>query len=122
MLDHIGFPVRDLAKTRAFYTAALAPFGIGVVKESPGGIGFGKAGRPQLWFGSDPPPPRGIHLALAAANRTEVLEFYAAAMAAGATDNGAPGLRPRYHPNYYAAFVLDPDGNNVEAVCHNPED
>jgi catechol 2,3-dioxygenase-like lactoylglutathione lyase family enzyme len=122
MLDHIGFIVSDLTKTRAFYMAALAPFGIGVVMESPGGIGFGKAGRPQLWFGSDRSPPRGIHLAFAAADRAQVRAFYAAAIAAGATDNGAPGLRPHYHPNYYGAFVLGPDGHNIEAVCHNPED
>ena len=122
MFDHIGFPVSDLARTRAFYTAALAPLGIGVVMESPAGIGFGEAGKPQLWFGNHASPPGGIHLAFAAANRAEVRAFYAAALAAGAIDNGAPGLRPHYHPNYYGAFVLDPDGHNVEAVCHNPED
>jgi catechol 2,3-dioxygenase-like lactoylglutathione lyase family enzyme len=122
MFDHIGLPVRDLAKTRTFYSAALAPLGIGVVMESPGGIGFGKLGRPQLWFGSHSSPPSGIHLAFSTANRAEVRAFHAAALAAGATDNGAPGLRPHYHPNYYGAFVLDPDGHNVEAVCHSPED
>jgi catechol 2,3-dioxygenase-like lactoylglutathione lyase family enzyme len=122
MFDHIGFPVRDPAKTRAFYTAALAPLGIGVAMEFPGVIAFGKPGRPQLWFGGQASPPTGLHLAFTAANRAEVRAFYAAAIAAGATDNGAPGLRPHYHPNYYGAFVLDPDGHNVEAVCHNPED
>ena len=122
MLDHIGIQVRDLAKTRAFYAAALSPLGAGVAMETPDAVGFGKAGKPQLWFGASASPQTGIHLAFTAANRAEVRAFYAAAMAAGATDNGAPGLRPHYHPNYYGAFVLDPDGHNVEAVCHNPED
>ena len=122
MFDHVGFPVRDLAKSKAFYAAALAPLDVGVAMETPVAVAFGKAGKPQLWFGTSPSPPTGIHLAITAANRAEVRAFYAAAMAAGATDNGAPGLRPHYHPNYYGAFVLDPDGHNVEAVCHNPED
>jgi catechol 2,3-dioxygenase-like lactoylglutathione lyase family enzyme len=122
MFDHIGILVRDLAKSRAFYTAALGPLGIGVAMETPVAVGFGKAGKPQLWFGYGASPPTGIHLAITAANRAEVRAFYEAAMAAGATDNGAPGLRPQYHANYYGAFVLDPDGHNVEAVCHNPED
>jgi catechol 2,3-dioxygenase-like lactoylglutathione lyase family enzyme len=122
MFDHLGFAVRDLAATRTFYTAALAPLGIGVATEFPGTVAFGRPGRPQLWFSEGASPPSGIHLAFTAANRAEVRAFYAAAMAAGATDNGAPGLRPHYHPNYYGAFVLDPNGHNVEAVCHTPED
>ena len=122
MFDHIGFPVSDLATSRAFYVAALAPLGVGVVVDSPEVVAFGKAGRAQFWLGIRPPPPHGLHLAFAAANRAEVRAFYTAALAAGGTDNGAPGLRPRYHPNYYGAFVLDPDVHNVEAVCRNPED
>jgi catechol 2,3-dioxygenase-like lactoylglutathione lyase family enzyme len=122
MFDHIGFPVGDLAQTRAFYLAALAPLGLGVAMEMPGVVAFGKPGRPQLWLGGSGALPNRMHLAFAAANRAEVRGFYEAAIAAGAADNGAPGLRPHYHPNYYGAFVLDPDGHNIEAVCHNPED
>jgi catechol 2,3-dioxygenase-like lactoylglutathione lyase family enzyme len=121
MFDHIGFPVRDLAKSRAFYVSALAPLGIGVVMEMPETVALGKPGRPQLWLGGHGTPGR-MHLAFTAANRAEVRAFHAAALEAGARENGAPGLRPHYHPNYYGAFVLDPDGHNVEAVCHNPED
>lgn len=132
MFDHIGFSVRDLAKSRAFYAAALAPLGIGLVVDGTGEVAFGKAGRAQLWLGSKGAASpgmhlagmhlTGVHLAFAAANRAEVVAFYQAAIAAGGTDNGAPGLRPLYHPHYYGAFVLDPDGHNVEAVCRNPED
>lgn len=122
MLDHVGFPVRDLERTRAFYTTALAPLGIAVAMESPGAIGFGRAGKPQLWFGTGANPPSGVHIAFTAANRADVRAFYDAAIAAGGKDKGAPGLRPHYHPNYYGAFVLDPDGHNIEAVCHFPED
>jgi catechol 2,3-dioxygenase-like lactoylglutathione lyase family enzyme len=122
MFDHIGFPVSNLAKSRAFYVAALTPLGIGVIVESPEWVAFGASGRAQFWVGSRGSPPTGVHLAFAAANRAEVRAFYAAALGAGGTDNGAPGLRPQYHPNYYGAFVLDPDGHNVEAVCRNPED
>jgi catechol 2,3-dioxygenase-like lactoylglutathione lyase family enzyme len=122
VFDHIGFPVRDLAKSRAFYEVALAPLGIGVIVDSPDWVAFGKPGRAQFWLGGREAPPSGVHLAFAAANRGEVRAFYTAAIAAGGTDNGRPGLRPHYHPNYYGAFVLDPDGHNVEAVCRNPED
>jgi catechol 2,3-dioxygenase-like lactoylglutathione lyase family enzyme len=121
MFDHVGFPVRDAVKSRAFYTAALAPLGIGVVMEFPGWVGFGKLGRPQFWLGGKGAPPSGVHLAFAAATRADVDAFYDAAIAAGGRDNGGPGLRPDYHPNYYGAFVFDPDGHNVEAVCHSVE-
>ncbi len=121
MFDHVGFPVRDAAKSRAFYTAALAPLGIGVAMEFPGWVGFGKPGKPQFWLGGDGAPPSGVHIAFAAATRAEVDAFYHAAMAAGGRDNGGPGLRPHYHANYYGAFVLDPDGHNIEAVCHAAE-
>jgi catechol 2,3-dioxygenase-like lactoylglutathione lyase family enzyme len=122
MFDHVGFPVSDLAESRMFYVAALAPLGIGVVVESPDWVAFGKAGRAQFWLGSRGSAPSGVHLAFVATSRTEVRAFYRAALAAGAIDNGAPGPRPHYHPDYYGAFVLDPDGHNVEAVCRNPED
>jgi catechol 2,3-dioxygenase-like lactoylglutathione lyase family enzyme len=121
MFDHIGFPVSDLAKSRAFYLAALAPLGIGVVMDNPERVAFGKPGRAQFWLGTSGSPPAGVHLAFAASNRGEVREFYAKALAAGATDNGEPGLRPNHRSTYYAAFVLDPDGHNVEVVCHKAE-
>ena len=123
MFDHIGFPVSYLTSSRMFYAAALAPLGIGVVVESAAFVAFGKAGRAQFWLGGGATiPPSGVHLAFVAADRAAVRAFYQAALAAGGIDNGAPGLRPQYHPDYYGAFVLDPDGHNVEAVCRNPED
>ena len=121
ILDHIGFNVSDLAKTRAFLVAALAPLGIGVVQEGEGWAMIGKEGRPQFWFGSFGKVPGPIHIAFAADDREQVRRFHAAALAAGGTDNGAPGLRPHYHPDYYGAFVIGPDGHNFEAVCHRPE-
>jgi len=125
MLDHIGFPVTDFARSRAFYESALAPLGYRVVKEmmlsdEDGYAGFG-ADRPQFWIGTGKPLQGRLHVAFAAKTRAEVRAFYEAALAAGGTDNGAPGLRPHYHENYYGAFVLDPDGHNVEAVNHLPE-
>jgi catechol 2,3-dioxygenase-like lactoylglutathione lyase family enzyme len=119
MFDHIGIPVSDLAASRAFYTAALAPLGVVVTMDVGAAVALGKAGRPQFWLGTNSAPSSPVHVAFAA-DRAEVDAFYAAAMAAGGRDNGPPGLRPHYHPNYYAAFVLDPDGHNIEAVCHTP--
>jgi catechol 2,3-dioxygenase-like lactoylglutathione lyase family enzyme len=129
MLDHIGFPVSDFARAKAFYEKALAPLGIGVVMEvtkaeSGGayeGAGFGEQRKPYFWIGSGAALTGRLHVAFAAKDRASVDAFYKAAMAAGATDNGPPGLRPHYHPNYYGAFVLDPDGHNIEAVCHKAE-
>jgi len=128
MFDHIGFPVGDVARSRAFYVAALAPLGFGVVmditKEQTGGYegtGFGPAGRPQLWIGNGEGRGGSMHIALTANSRAAVDAFYEAAIAAGGRDNGAPGPRPHYHANYYGAFVFDPDGHNLEAVCHLPE-
>jgi len=127
MLDHIGFPVTDFARSKAFYTQALAPLGMRVVMEvslsedgADGYAGFG-AERPQFWIGTGKPLIGRLHVAFRAKNRAEVRAFYEAAMAAGGVDNGAPGLRPHYHENYYGAFVLDPDGHNIEAVNHLPE-
>jgi catechol 2,3-dioxygenase-like lactoylglutathione lyase family enzyme len=122
MFDHVSLPISDLAKSRAFYLSALAPLGIGAFVDGPDWIAFGQSGRARFWIGIGAAPARGVHLAFAAANRAEVRAFHSAALAAGGTDNGAPGLRPQYHPNYYGAFVFDPDGHNVEAVCRNPED
>jgi len=127
MLDHIGLTVANFAEAKAFYLKALAPLGLGIVmevtKEQTGGdehAGFGHDNKPFFWIGTGDKPKGGLHVAFAAGSRTQVNEFYAAAMAAGARDNGKPGVRPHYHPNYYAAFVIDKDGNNIEAVCHAP--
>ena len=119
VLDHVGLAVADLAATRAFYTAALEPLGFGVVMEFPGVIALGLPQQPELWMHQGA-PSAPIHLAFHAADRARVDAFHAAALAVGGTDNGAPGLRPHYHPGYYGAYVLDPDGNNVEAVHHGP--
>ena len=133
MIDHIGFDCTDYRRSRAFYEQALAPLGLAVVmevtKEQSGGYegcGFGQDGKPEFWIGSNAGPgsqpvPRSLHVAFRASDRRMVDAFHAAALAAGGRDNGAPGLRPHYHPNYYAAFVFDPDGHNIEAVCHRPE-
>jgi len=125
MIDHIGIGASDFEASRRFYDAALATLDFGMImevmsEESGGyhGIGYGKDGKPFFWLGDDGPRGTGIHIAFSAASRSQVDAFYAAALGAGGKDNGAPGLRPHYHPNYYAAFVIDPDGLNVEAVCH----
>jgi catechol 2,3-dioxygenase-like lactoylglutathione lyase family enzyme len=126
MIDHIGLPVADYARSKAFYAKALAPLGYALVMElqqdqndSPA-AGFGKDGKPDFWIGGEGRLDRAIHVAIAADDRAAVDSFHREALAAGGKDNGAPGLRPHYHPNYYGAFVLDPDGHNIEAVCHKP--
>lgn len=121
MFDHIGFGVTDFAASRAFFLEALKPLGVAVVMEGPYGVGMGPDGKPSLWLYQTDQKPAPIHLAFTAASRSKVDEFYRAAIAAGGKDNGAPGLRPHYHANYYGAFVIGPDGHNVEAVCHRPE-
>jgi catechol 2,3-dioxygenase-like lactoylglutathione lyase family enzyme len=132
MIDHIGFDCTDYLRSRAFYERALAPLGLGVVMEFEGGHGdgyrgccFGSAGKPEFCIGSKPgdlapPVPRSLHVAFRADDWLAVDAFHREALGAGGRDNGAPGLRPQYHADYYAAFVLDPDGHNVEAVCHQP--
>jgi catechol 2,3-dioxygenase-like lactoylglutathione lyase family enzyme len=119
MLDHMNLVVADLAKSKLFFAAALAPLGYRVLYDIPGGVGFG-VDHPILWINPDA-VGRKMHVAFAAPNRAIVKAFYDAAIAAGGKDNGAPGLRPQYHRDYYGAFVLDPDGNNIEAVCRRPE-
>jgi catechol 2,3-dioxygenase-like lactoylglutathione lyase family enzyme len=126
-IDHTSLSVSDFAAAKAFYSAALSPLGISVQmqfsKEAAGfdAAGFGTAGKPFFWLaGGGKTTPR-VHLAFSARNRAEVDAFYKAAIAAGGKDNGAPGIRAHYHPAYYGAFVLDADGNNIEAVCHKPE-
>ena len=126
ILDHIGFPVSDFARSRAFYEAALAPLGIKAVMEvtaeETGGRGpLRLRGRKTGILDHLGTSLSGVlHVAFTAGDRKTVDAFHAAALTAGATDNGAPGLRPHYHPDYYAAFVTDPDGHNIEAVCHRP--
>jgi catechol 2,3-dioxygenase-like lactoylglutathione lyase family enzyme len=118
MFDHIGIGVGDIAASKAFFLEALAPLGIGVVMEFPETVGIGPPGKAALWLAAGPSAP--THLAFTAANRPQVDEFYRRALAAGGKDNGAPGIRAHYHPNYYGAFVIGPDGHNIEAVCHVP--
>jgi len=120
MFDHFTIAVQDVPKSTEFYRQALAPLGIGLVVEVAGYVAFGKDGRAQFWLGAGEVPSGPFHLAFVAADRAQVDGFYAAALAAGGADNGAPGLRPIYHPDYYGAFVFDPDGNNIEAVCRTP--
>ncbi|HKQ96782.1 MAG TPA: VOC family protein [Candidatus Polarisedimenticolia bacterium] len=120
MIDHIVVSVRNLEASRRFYAAALAPLGYGVVKESGDLVGFGSGSKADLWIWKREPQSRETHVAFRCASRGMVDAFHAAALQAGARDNGAPGLRAIYHPDYYGAFLLDPDGNNIEAVCHEP--
>jgi catechol 2,3-dioxygenase-like lactoylglutathione lyase family enzyme len=116
MIDHLGVSVTDLAKSLAFYKAALAPLGYEVIMQGDGYAGLGVGGKPDLWL--TPGAPARQHVAIRADRRSLVDQFHQAALAAGGKDNGGPGVRAHYHPNYYGAFVHDPDGNNVEAVCH----
>ena len=133
MIDHIGIPVSDLARATEFYLAALEPLGYGIVMQvsaeqtghgaalgfgPPGRAGDFQRGKPSFWIGEGEPLAGHIHVAFVAPSRAGVDAFYRAALAAGGKDNGKPGLRPHYHANYYGAFVLDLDGNNIEAVCH----
>jgi len=119
MIDHIGLNVSDFDRSKAFYEKALAPLGITLQMQFGRGAGFGVEGKPFFWIREQEPVGQA-HVAFHCEDHAFVDRFHQAALAAGGTDNGAPGLRPHYHPNYYAAFVLDPDSNNVEAVCHNP--
>lgn len=129
MIDHIGVPVADAARSKRFYDAALAPIGITMIVEVGGeytesggtAFGYGKDQKPFFWFGDNERVGQGFHVAFVVETRELVDAFHEAAIAAGGRDNGAPGLRPQYHANYYGAFALDPDGHNVEAVCHASE-
>ena len=128
VIDHFGLQVADYQRALRFYRSALAPLGISIVmqvtKEATGsyeGAGLGRDGKPDFWLsaGKHTAPP--VHIAFVADSRTAVDRFFEAALAAGGVDNGGPGIRAHYHPNYYGAFVLDPEGHNIEAVCHKPE-
>jgi catechol 2,3-dioxygenase-like lactoylglutathione lyase family enzyme len=122
MLDHVGFGVSDYARSKAFYEQALAPLGITLLMEPVAqAAGFGAGGKPFFWIETrGPAVDGGLHVAFVVENRELVHAFHEAALAAGGTDNGAPGPREIYHPHYYGGYVLDPDGNNIEAVCHKP--
>ena len=122
MFDHIGIGVTDLVASKAFFVHAMAPLGVQVVMEGPYGVGLGRNNAPMLWISPTAEKPAHLHLAFTAESRKVVDAFHVAALAAGAKDNGAPGLRPHYHANYYGGFVLGPDGHNIEAVCHKPPD
>ena len=127
MIDHTGISCSDPARTRRFYEQALAPLGYKVLKEIPveftGGavvFGMGVPPMPDFWINQGSPQKPHVHIAFKAESRALVDAFHAAALAAGGIDNGKPGLRPHYHQQYYGAFVLDPDGHNIEACCHMP--
>jgi catechol 2,3-dioxygenase-like lactoylglutathione lyase family enzyme len=117
MIDHVSVRVQDLEKALAFYRVALAPVGYDVLMEFPDTVGLGAGGKPDLWLSKTDKPVNPVHVSFAC-DRMRVDAFHRAALEAGGTDNGPPGVRADYHPNYYAAFVLDPEGNNLEAVCH----
>ncbi len=121
MLDHISLRVSDLEQSRRFFTKALSPLGFELVMEHDiSGAGFGHAGKPEFWI-KQGSTAASVHVAFASPDRVSVDAFYEASIEAGGRDNGGPGPRPEYHPGYYGAYVLDPDGNNIEAVCHVPE-
>ena len=126
MIDHVGFSVSDYASAKAFYERALAPLGYTLIMEVTAqetgqpAAGFGSDGKPDFWVGGEGKLEKPVHVAIVATARPAVDAFYHAALAAGGKDNGPPGLRAHYHPSYYATFVLDPDGHNIEAVSHAP--
>jgi catechol 2,3-dioxygenase-like lactoylglutathione lyase family enzyme len=122
VVDHVSLGVRNLGASRRFHEAALAPLGFGVLYSEEGGCSFGlesgKRDADDFWILEGDEPSTGVHVAFVAGDRTAVDSFHSAALGAGGRDNGAPGLRPEYHEGYYGAFVLDPDGNKIEAVHH----
>ena len=127
MIDHMGLTVSDPARSRNFYDKALAPIGYEVLMEVPKDftegrvvVGYGVDPKADFWVSEGSPNQPRLHVAFRAERRDQVDAFYTAALAAGGKDNGSPGLRPHYHPDYYGAFVLDPDGHNIEVVCHAP--
>ena len=121
MIDHVGLVVSDYGQSKAFFERALAPLGYALLMEHDiSGGGFGREGKPDFWIKKGD-PGAAVHVAFASDNRATVDAFHKAAVSAGGKCNGPPNPRPEYHPGYYGAFVLDPDGNNIEAVCHKPE-
>ncbi|HWA48759.1 MAG TPA: VOC family protein [Dongiaceae bacterium] len=121
MFDHVVFGVSDYAASKAFFLKALEPLGVAVVLEGPLGVEMSADNKSSLCLFQTEEKPAHLHLAFTAENRRQVEAFYRAALDAGGADNGAPGLRPQYHANYYAAFITGPDGHNIEVVCHKPE-
>ena len=123
MIDHVVLNATDYERSRDFYARALAPLGLSLLMEPADHLGgFGAEGKPSFWITDRrEPTTENVHVAFSASNRATVDAFHVAALAAGGTDNGPPGVREIYHPTYYGAFALDPDGNNIEAVCHRPE-
>jgi len=128
MIDHTGIYASNFALSKKFYEQALSAIGYKLLLEIPASVtghtdvaGFGDTHKPDFWVSKGTPNSPPLHIAFRVSSREAVHAFYAAAIAVGGKDNGAPGLRPHYHPNYYGAFVLDPDGHNIEAVCHLPE-
>jgi catechol 2,3-dioxygenase-like lactoylglutathione lyase family enzyme len=121
VLDHVSLPVSKLEQSKRFYEEALSPLGYELIMEHHiSGVGFGESAKPDFWIRQGE-VGAAVHVAFASEDRATVDAFHEAAMAAGGRDNGGPGLRPEYHASYYGAFVFDPDGNNIEAVCHGPE-
>jgi catechol 2,3-dioxygenase-like lactoylglutathione lyase family enzyme len=126
MIDHVGFSVSDYSRSKTFYEMALKPLGYKLIMEATAqatgmpAAGFGSDGKPDFWIGGEGMLEKPLHVAIAAKDRASVDAFYRAALAAGGKDNGPSGVRSHYHPNYYGAFVFDPDGHNIEAVCHAP--
>ena len=118
MIDHVSVRVSDFSRLLAFYREALAPIGYEVIMEYPGAVGLGADGKPDLWLMQTDQQLNPTHVALSSMARAPIDAFYSAGLAAGGTDNGPPGLRLDYHPTYYAAYVRDPEGNNIEVVCH----
>jgi catechol 2,3-dioxygenase-like lactoylglutathione lyase family enzyme len=120
MFDHVVFGVSDYAASKAFFLKALEPLGVAVVLEGPLGLEISADGKSSLCIFQTDEKPAHLHLAFTAESREQVAAFHRAALQAGGEDHGAPGLRPHYHANYYAAFVIGPDGHNIEVVCHKP--
>ena len=127
MIDHTGVVVSDFEKSKKFYQAVLAAIGYELLIELPASVtghadvaGFGDGGKPDFWIGGGTPNQPPVHVAFGVRDRAQVDAFHQAGIKAGGRDHGQPGLRPHYHPDYYAAFLLDPDGHNIEVVCHQP--
>lgn len=122
IFDHIVLSVSNLEKSTLFYSKALAPLGTVFIREDEGCSGFGSNGKPSFWICDDSTTQKPMHIAFIAVDRKSVDAFHEAAVTAGGVDNGAPGIREQYHPSYYGAYVIDPDGHNIEAVCRKPID